>query len=32
MAKRMMVGSIDNKIWYGTVKDHETFYGDSCGI
>ena len=26
MAKRMMVGSIDNKIWYGAVKDHGTFY------
>lgn len=24
--KRLMVGSIDNRIWYGEVKDRGTFY------
>lgn len=26
MNKRMMVGSIDNRIWYGVVKDHGAYY------
>lgn len=26
MSKRMVVGSIDNRIWYGNVKDNGTYY------